>query len=371
MSEKRTEVQPEELRNLYVNSFKQRFPWIGGDLQTLRDSFISEKFPPENSRSIKIPIPSLPNGNYKNGNLLALLDEPNESQKILGLIIILHGLGGSSRRQGLRRLGLTLKRAGFAVLRLNLRGAIPGRHLAGGTYAANCNTDLFPVLLEARKLSYQLSISRKPETTPIPLFGVGISLGGTILLNACLEKKLSKELPLPLLDGLICTSSPLDLTSCSASIERPRNKIYQQWLLNRLMYQTLNDPFGVSFSESEFLKQNSIGLRSPLSIRSFDNNITAPRWGYKNVDDYYSKASPLTRLLGNPDHLPETLILQSKDDPWVPSQGAERIKTQIANSNSKIKVILTKYGGHNGFHGINNCWADYLVRNWLIKKITN
>jgi len=37
--------------------------------------------------------------------------------------LLLHGLGGSSRRRGLRRMALTFINAGFAVLRLNLRGA--------------------------------------------------------------------------------------------------------------------------------------------------------------------------------------------------------------------------------------------------------
>jgi predicted alpha/beta-fold hydrolase len=53
-------------------------------------------------------------------------------------------------------------------------------------------------------------------------FGVGLSLGGTILLNACLDHS-SKNSSRKLLDGLACVSSPLDLLSCSNCIERPRN----------------------------------------------------------------------------------------------------------------------------------------------------
>ena len=80
-----------------------------------------------------------------------------------------------------------------------------------------------------------------------PLLGAGISLGGTMLLNAALASP-------GVLDGLFCASSPLDLAACSASIERPRNLVYQRWLLKRLVRQTLADPFGVSADEEAKLQ---------------------------------------------------------------------------------------------------------------------
>ena len=89
----------------------------------------------------------------------------------------------------------------------------------------------------------------------IPLFGVGLSLGGTILLNACLGFESYKGETA--LDALVCISSPLDLEACSVSIERPRNSFYQAWLLKRLIHQTLEDPFGLTELEREFLEQRN------------------------------------------------------------------------------------------------------------------
>ena len=331
---------PQLREQLGVPSFQQRWPWIGGDLQTLRDTLREVDLPQEQGVPIQIRVPALPSGAAAAGALLALLDQPEGEPK--GLVLLLHGLGGSSSREGLRRMGVALQDAGFAVLRLNLRGADPGRHLAGGTYAARCNSDLLPVIARARALA-----------AGRPLLGAGISLGGTMLLNACLEAP-------GVLDGLFCASSPLDLAACSASIERPRNRIYQRWLLKRLVRQTLADPFGVSPLEQRLLQ----GAAAPRTIRAFDSAVTAPRWGFGDVEAYYREASPLRHLVATPDRLPQTLLLQALDDPWVPAADAQALASALPTSGN-VRVLFTARGGHNGFHGRAGCWGDHLAAAWL------
>ena len=328
-------------RELGLPPFRQRIPWLGGDLQTLRDTLRPVELPPERGSSILIDVPALASGAAEAGQLLALLDQPASTPR--GLVLLLHGLGGSSAREGLRRMGAALCEAGFSVLRLNLRGADPGRHLAGGTYAACCNSDLLPVIALARALA-----------DGRPLLGAGISLGGTMLLNACLSDA-------TVLDGLFCASSPLDLAACSASIERPRNRLYQHWLLKRLVRQTAADPFGLSESE----EQSLCGNAPPTTIRAFDAAITAPRWGYADVEDYYRKASPLPHLRsGLPESWPPTLMLQALDDPWVPAAAALQLEQSQA-SGGPLRFVFTRHGGHNGFHGQDGCWGDQLAVAWL------
>ncbi len=355
------------LERLGMDDFQERFPWLGGELQTLRDTLRPVRFPKEKAQTFEIQVPSIPGSQNKaNGYLLALLDTPSDLSQLRGLVLILHGLGGSSRRAGLRRMAISLQRAGFAVLRLNLRGAAPGRHLAGGTYSAKCNSDMLPVLARARKLCGLLAQGLSCSQSELPLLGVGISLGGTILLNACIEARKLSFQKQPALDGLICTSSPLDLSWCSASIERPRNRVYQRWLLNRLIKQTLSDPFGVSPSELAQLDGRRKDQKLPTTIREFDSVVTAPRWGFANVDAYYEEASPLPFLLKSFQCMPPTLFLQALDDPWVPAESAKHLEGLLsATDESSLQVLLTQKGGHNGFHGINGCWGDLLVENWF------
>ncbi|SBO44355.1 alpha/beta fold hydrolase [Cyanobium sp. NIES-981] len=333
--------------------FQPRFPWLGADLQTLRDSLRPLALGPDRGTP---HLFDLEGGEH----LMACLDPPelggaSPEAPPRGWVVVLHGLGGSSRRGGVRRLGQQLQAAGFAVLRLNLRGAGPGRPLARGTYAARCNRDLLPVLRQAAALA-----------APAPLLAVGLSLGGTVLLNAALAEP-------ALLAGLVCVSSPLDLAASSAQIERPRNRLYQRWLLQRLIAQTLDDPFGVDPRERRALQ----GDNAPGSIRGFDAAITAPRWGYADVEAYYRQASPLPALgrrLQEGKGLPPTLLVHALDDPWVPAAPAAELAAAVASAGrspapGSLEVLLTRQGGHNGFHGRSDgsggSWADRLTATWL------
>ncbi|MCT0224045.1 YheT family hydrolase [Synechococcus sp. CS-1328] len=359
--------------------FRQRFPWIGGDLQTLRDTLHTPKLPLDRGLPLEWPVGALPcrssspsPDRARSGSgdrLLALLDGAPTKADARGLVLVLHGLGGSSDREGLRRMGLTLQAAGFAVLRLNLRGAGAGRRLAGGTYAGRCSSDLLPVIAQARRLAEELGQATQTGPLagrPLPLLGAGISLGGTMLLNACLDGagQASGAGSEPVLDGLVCISSPLDLDACSRQIERPRNRLYQRWLLERLCRQTVEDPFGVTPQERQALE----GAERCRTIRAFDAAITAPRWGYGSVEHYYAAASPLPRLLAG-EALPPTRLLHAVDDPWVPVEATRRLARRAS---AGIEVTLTSGGGHNGFHGSEDhrrppgCWGDWLTARWLL-----
>lgn len=273
-----------------------------------------------------------------------------------GWVLLVHGLGGCSGRPGVRRLALVLQVNGFGVWRLNLRGAGAGRGLAMGTYAAACNSDLLPVLAAARQ-----------RADGLPLLGTGLSLGGTVLLNALLERPDG-------LDALACVSSPLDLEACVEQIDSPRNRLYQQVLLRRLVRQTLTDlqPMGTVKMEADCQAQPvAETLRKIRSIRQFDMAVTAPRWGYPTVQAYYHQASPLPALIAGLVETP-MFFLHARDDPWVPAAGVLRLKELALDS---MDVCIPHNGGHNGFHGNYELfgapaasWSDSAVAAWLAQR---
>jgi len=251
-------------------------------------------------------------------------------------VVLLHGLGGDSDSPGVRRLAGLLQTADLAVLRLNLRGAGAGRSLARGTYAAACNADMLPALQQARSLA-----------DGTPLLAVGFSLGGTVLLNACLAEATA-------LDGVVCISSPLDLAACIKAFEAPRNRLYHRWMLGRLRRQARQDPGGLSPHDAEV-------LRRCRGLRDFDDALTAPRWGHADGAAYYAAASPLERLSGLAT---PGLLLQAADDPWVPAAALQRLRPPPG-----LQTRLTSTGGHNGFHDGRGCWSDRVVLQWFQRRL--
>ncbi|MEB3170999.1 MAG: alpha/beta fold hydrolase [Synechococcaceae cyanobacterium] len=342
------------LQELGVEPFRERFPWHGGDLQTLRDSLRHLWSRAETGQVVPLPAgrpPGLERARPED-RLVGILDQPlAANREPRALVLVLHGLAGSSASHAPRRLSLVLRQAGFRVLRLNLRGAGAGRALAPGSYAADSNADLLPALRWAR-----------PLAEGRPLLAAGLSLGGTQLLRAAQAEP-------ELLDGLVCISSPLNLQSCSRQIASRRNAVYQWWLLRRLKSLVLADPFGVAPRERRALEHGG-----PGSIRGFDAVITAPRWGYRSVDDYYTRASPLPDLLDSRQRacLPATLLVHALDDTWVPAEPTAAL-ARLPDP-GPLEVLLTPRGGHGGFHGSRDrgdtgCWIDRVTARWLVQLL--
>jgi len=339
--------------------FRQRLPWWGADLQTMRDTMRSQRLPEDLSSALTIDLGGA-------DALLARLSLP-QTEAPRALVVLIHGLGGCAKGPGIRRLAAHLVATGVAVLRLNMRGAGAGRPLASGTYAALCNRDLLPALRQARQLADQLAAGK----ASLPLFGVGLSLGGTMLLNALIAE--------PLLDGLVCISSPLDLVQCADQFDRPRNRLYRRWVLRRLRQLTLEDPHGVSPAERALL----CGPKRVRSLQAFDAAITAPRWGHASLAAYYTAASPLQQLLAAMESrrtMAPILLIHAADDPWVPVAATAELARQAQRWQCAwLDTVITVRGGHNGFHsrdhverltsGCTVSWADQQTKAWLFRSL--
>ena len=93
----------------------------------------------------------------------------------------------------------------------------------------------------------------------------------------------------------------------------------------------------------------------------FDNQITAPAFGFKDLQDYYFKTAavhtiPLIKI--------PTFFLNSLDDPVV---GIKAIDFKVFNENENVALGLTKYGGHMG------CYESisHLKNNWAVETALN
>ena len=86
-------------------------------------------------------------------------------------------------------------------------------------------------------------------------------------------------------------------------------------------------------------------LRGIRTVREFDSRYTAPHNGFRDVWDYYERASaaPLLSKIRIP-----TLIIHSMDDPMIPPEPLDRPDVL---SNPWIVQLVPEKGGHVGFLG--------------------
>src|SRR5262245_2562343 len=144
--------------------FRPRLPWIGPDLQTIRN-FVAR--PAVDLRPWPAQRLWFEAGRDR---MTGLLHRSGRSDR--PLVILLHGLTGCERSSYVRCSTLQLLHLGYPVLRLNLRGAGPSRPHCREGYHAGRSEDLHNVL-----------VGLPSEFRNAGIAIVGYSLGGNILLK--------------------------------------------------------------------------------------------------------------------------------------------------------------------------------------------
>jgi len=303
--------------------FRERAPWFGGDLQTLRNIIIGG--PPELPGGERLLLP-MPDGD----RLAARLDRPAVDSGA-PLIVLTHGLAGSESSLHGVATARFLVREGWPALRLNLRGAAPSRPTSSGRYHAGKTEDLSAAL----------------RGLPVDLLGnglvlIGNSLGGNLVLKFLGEG--GHGLPVR---AAIAVSTPIDLAATCARMMAPRNFVYHRYMLNEMKREGLAP--GADLTSAE-----RAAIAGARSVYEFDDRFVAPHFGYRGAEEYYEANAAKNFLEGV--RLP-TLILHALDDPWVPAESYAAIDWSRLPA---IETALTAGGGHMGFHGADSLtpWHD-------------
>lgn len=317
-----------------VPPFRERAPWFGADLQTVRN--LLRGGPPDLPGGERLLL-TMPDGD----RLAARLDLP-AWPSARPLVILIHGLTGSERSLAVVATTRHLLRQGWPVLRLNLRGTLLSRPTSTGRYHAGKTEDLAAAL---RQL-------------PANLRGDGIillghSLGGNLVLKFMGEGCHG----LPVLTA-VAVSVPLDLAaSCTRMMSR-RNLAYHAYLLREMKREALAQGAALTTRECS-------AIAGARSIYEFDDRFVAQRFGYRDAEDYYESNSAKNFLatITRP-----TLILHALDDPWIPSECLAGVNWPRLPA---IEIMLSPRGGHLGFHGRDSRvpWHDRVTAWWLAQRL--
>lgn len=254
------------------------------------------------------------------------------------IVLILHGLEGSSDSHYARGLLAAIVRHGWRGVVMHFRGCSGQPNRLAHRYCAADTADMAYVTDWLRR--------REPAA---PLAAVGYSLGG----NALLKWLGMADADLPL-RAAVAVSIPFRLDDTAQRLQKGFSRLYQLHLLRALKHGYRN--------KFRHRSDGPVTLAELATIRDFygfDDRITAPLHGYAGVDDYYARAScrPNLRQIRVP-----TLILHARDDPFMWPETAP----EASELSPSVRLELSAGGGHVGFVGGPWPWrADY----WLERRI--
>lgn len=245
------------------------------------------------------------------------------------LVLVVHGLSGSSESHYVLGLQQELSTRGWASVALNCRGASGRQNNLPRGYHAGSSDDIEQALEFVRR--------RYPQAARAV---VGYSLGGNMTIKLLGEKPGSD-----LAFAAVAVSVPLLLPLCSDRMDQGFSRVYRQHFMGELTAYWEEkmrhlERIGNSAAASRVREQLK---RGPFrSFWHFDNEMMAPLHGFHDVHDYYQRASSRQFLA----HITTpTLVIQSHDDPFM-SPG---VLPAAAELSPCVHFELCKQGGHVGF----------------------
>lgn len=232
------------------------------------------------------------------------------------IVILLHGLEGSVYSHYIQLMLDALVKDGWQAVVMHYRTCSGRINRLPQSYNGGDIRDLIYLIKSITK--------RFPQ---LPLYAVGFSLGGNILMHY-----LARNHDSPL-QSAVAVSTPFELSKSADYLVG----FYQRFLLRTMKYKVkrkIKAGIGMPVTLAE--------LEQIYSLREFDSKITAPLSGYQHVEDYYDEAS-CRYLLANITH--PLLIIHALDDPFIPEYSVP----EATELGADTILELSNQGGHVGF----------------------
>jgi predicted alpha/beta-fold hydrolase len=286
--------------------------WLpGGHLQTIYPYlFLRQRVPPLRREQWETP----------DGDFIDVdwLDGPADTP----LVVLFHGLEGCSRSHYARAVLCELHARHW-------RGAVAHFRGCGGTPnrlpRAYHSGDFEEVDWILRRIA-----ARSPGS---PRFAVGVSLGGNALLKWLIVRGVEAG---DVLQAAAAVSPPMDLMAAGLGLARGFNRVYTWSFLRTLKRKSL-----AKLQRFPGLYDRK-ALARARSMYEFDNVVTAPLHGFRDTQDYWSRASTRDELMQI--RVP-TLIVHARNDPFLPG----RHLPQPGQASDCVTLEFPREGGHVGF----------------------
>ena len=238
------------------------------------------------------------------------------------LLVLFHGLEGSSQSHYAQSFASIARARGWAFAIPHFRGCSGELNLAPRAYHSGDFEEIGWIL------------SRLKANHGGPLIAVGISLGGNALLRWAEE---SGTAAAACAAAVCAISSPVDLAASGHAIGRGLNRqIYTRMFLRSMVPKALR-----KLAQHPGLFDGE-RLRAARDLYAFDNIFTAPLHGFKNTEDYWSRASAKPHLAQI--RIP-ALVLNARNDPFIPASSLP----EQQDVGPFVTLWQPGHGGHVGF----------------------
>lgn len=261
------------------------------------------------------------------------------------LLILLPGLTGWSGDAYVRNMLVRARKKGWRVVVFNSRGCGYSPVTTPQFYSASYTDDL-------REVVHHVSC-RYPKAN---LYALGWSLGANILV-----RYLGQESHACPLSGAVSLCNPFNLVIADEDFRKGFNKIYDKTLATALA--TILRRHSMLFEDlgGEYKIELAANARS---VKEFDEGLTRVSFGFRSVEEYYSKSSSSDSI----KHVCTPLLcIQAANDPIAPARGIPR---EDIKRNRNCILMVTPKGGHLGWvagsdapHGAP--WTDPIVMDFL------
>ena len=238
------------------------------------------------------------------------------------LVVLFHGLEGDSRSHYAGAFARELAQRGWACAVPHFRGCSGEPNKLPRAYHSG----------DAEEVAWILRRLRGELPPKAPLFAVGVSLGGNALLKWLGEDAQADRI----LSAAAAVSAPMDLMAAGDALGRGFNRVYTRVFLATMKKkgeQKLQRFPGLFDAEA---------MRRARSLRDFDGIVTAPLHGFRDTDDYWTRASakPVLRRIRVP-----TLLLNARNDPFLPAAALPEAN-EVSES---VRREFPREGGHAAF----------------------
>ena len=250
------------------------------------------------------------------------------------LVILSHGLEGSSDRQYIRGAAKLFSQNNWDVLAWNCRSCSGEMNRTKRLYHHGDIEDIGTVI--------NFAIEKKYENIVL----VGFSMGGAMSLNYL--GKNGENIPSEI-KGAVAFSAPCDLREGAEILNARSNAIYRNRFLRKLKKKILE-------KEKEYPGLVDVKKLNEIKVwRDFDEHFSAPLNNYKDAEDFYfnSSAKNFMENITIP-----TLLVNALNDPILTS-GCTPL--HLAESNKNIFIENPSQGGHVGFMMPRKefAWSEY------------